>query len=130
MIRDLISQARAILKEVQGSEPPHSISSNSVSLEGDDRLIELLGAYLDSFDAWRAFQEDHLPADLSPQQQEILRSELKELQGVHLEVMELTERKKGELGVRLSDVGLRAKALRCYVDHFPARINITGKRQG
>lgn len=128
MIRDLISQARSILAEfsVDGTRG----ESTTASTEADDLLIERVSSYLDAFDSWRAVQGVSIEGDLNLNLHKELREELISLQAVHLEVMALTERRKGDLGARLSDVGLRAKALRSYVDHFPSRINITGKRKG
>lgn len=103
--------------------------------QGDVNLfLEKVGLYLDSFDAWKNEVEKVNPLDdsssLSDAEREYLRAQIKELDVVHRAVVLRAVEIKDSVADTIGDVHKRAKVARAYIDQFPSRITIAGKRKG
>jgi uncharacterized protein YjbK len=87
--------------------------------------------YIESFTQWQLeFEAGDVLQGVSDYDRQEIREVLIELQEVHNQVIQFAnEYREGVLGA-LSELHKRGKALRAYVDNYPSRITVTGKREG
>lgn len=113
-IKNLIDRASAVV----GAE------------EADDveLFLKSVTEYLEAFDVWQADLGD--TATLSEEERERARPEVEKLNQMHNQVMAITESKKGLVTAEMKNLHKRAGALKKYIDRYPARITIAGKRKG
>ena len=94
--------------------------------EADDTpaFMHSLEGYLSSFDSWeKIVLQSKLPDDAGFQEK------LQELYQLHQKMLTVAQEKKDQVLGRLGDIKRRKKALRTYIDRYPSRISITGKRE-
>lgn len=113
---ELLEQARRCSKLGGGSDP--------------DEVIAAIRVYLDNFAGWQEKAQEAASGKLSPERQAHVRARIQELERCHAQVVKLAEASKQQIADELSDLHRRKKALRTYLDRFPSRISITGKRKG
>lgn len=95
-------------------------------------LLDKMESYLTAFQSWQTYFEQQRAnfAALSTKETQSLRSHLEELSNIHEDIMNRLASNKNNLNVELGDIHKRGKALKAYVDRFPQRITIAGKREG
>lgn len=95
-------------------------------------LLERMESYLSSFQDWQNnFEKQRVNlSSLSAEQSQALRSHLEELSKIHEDIATRLASNKNDLTEELGDIHKRGKALKAYVDRFPQRITIAGKREG
>jgi len=59
-----------------------------------------------------------------------LRGRIEVLQTNHAQLVSELNLLKGEVVEHLGEIHRRGKALRTYIDRFPSRVSIAGKRKG
>ncbi len=91
-----------------------------------EHLEENLESYLNNFRLWqeRFERNEHQIEDTA------LVSLLEELQLLHQQVVEKVNIKKDDILLALQEIHKRGKAVKAYIDRYPSRITITGKREG
>ena len=93
---------------------------------GTDPFVESVGEYIRALEEWRVklAPEGQTPLDESS------RQALVELNEIHQRVLtQANEMKQGLVG-EMGEAKKKASAIRAYVDRFPQRITIAGKRKG
>ena len=114
-VRELEKEAREVLS--LGADTP--------------RFIDAVEKYLQHFDAWQsAVAGVDAPSFVSPADKESFRKLLAGYAAVHQQVTEKASSSRDEVASKLGDIRKRAHALRSYIDQYPSRITITGKREG
>ncbi len=102
-------------------------------LPGDcdpEEVISRIRAYLEDFDSWQKAASELDASTLSDDEQQQARSKIELLGQLHAEVSTRAETAKERIAGELSDLHKRNKALKTYLDRYPSRISITGKRKG
>lgn len=121
---DEVKALRAEAEELASMELPAEL----------DQVLDRAGRYLERFEEWRRGIESSRPFDaasaLSPAEQEELRAAVKEYQATHLVLVERLTGLKDGLAGQMGELHRKAKALKSYVDPYPSRITIAGKRKG
>ena len=93
-----------------------------------DRFTEQVTDYLESLDAWqKAYQADPKVPDAEHAHFAQLVNTLNEL---HQQIVVKATAKKDEVASQMGDVYKRAQVLKKYIDRYPSRITITGRRKG
>ena len=96
-----------------------------------DFFLTEIGYYLDQLQAWQGRVEATKPFEnIASSEKETLRGLMSQLQEAHEQLLTIAGGTKEEVGKQLQEVTHRASGLRKYVNTLPARITITGKRQG
>ncbi len=97
-------------------------------------FVDATEAYLSTLEAWQAevnARGTPLVASVdSEQEKESLRQRVKELQEIHQRLLSRAADTKEGVGVQMTELHKRATGMKKYVDTFPARITIAGKRKG
>lgn len=103
----------------------------SLSPEDDgERFVEAVEGYLGKFEQWRLSWDEQAMESLPTKEKDALRAQLAVLKELHQQLMSKIDLGKQGLLDQMSDFGKRAKALRSYIDHYPSRITIAGRRKG
>lgn len=89
-----------------------------------ESFLSLVTEYLEDFDRWAAA----MSATGAPS--EPLRGALEQLSGLHQQVTERADLHREKIKWDLGETHRRAQGLKAYVDRFPSRITIAGKREG
>lgn len=109
-----------------------TLAKEILSLTGEvepDLFHQKTNYYLEQFGKWQdSVESDGLSVGDDPDNP--LREALAQLLSHHEQVVARVEMLKGEVLDALTDVHKRGKALRSYVDRYPSRITIAGKRKG
>ena len=113
------------------------LTENAKAVLAIDEVPEFLEGveqYLEAFDVWqKAFTANNPLAESSgvgEKEKLAIRAEVNELIKVHLELAQTAEQNKGKILERMGDIRKRSQALKTYIDRYPKRITITGKREG
>lgn len=97
-------------------------------------FLEATDRYLEKFSIWReSIEQDEGKLSLQQLKGNLNSSmvdHLKKLQEQHLKITNLTEAKRTEVGEGIANLHTRSRALKSYMDRFPQRITIAGKREG
>ncbi|MCB0346737.1 MAG: flagellar protein FliT [Bdellovibrionales bacterium] len=93
-------------------------------------VITQIRKYLEIFDDWQQRAGEFDVDSISEAEQAQIKSSIEELQRLHSGVTARAESAKGKIADDLSDLHKRNKALKTYLDRYPSRISITGKRKG
>ena len=108
-------------------------------------FVERVGPYLEKFEEWQQAHRLYVgDADtersetgvrgssdqLTEAERGELRAKIAALAEVHLKVLQYANDHKDRVGEKMSHVHRRAYGLKAYVDRFPSRITIAGKRKG
>lgn len=102
-------------------------------------FVEKVGLYLEHLESWRARVErfdpplEKLLQNSSPQNSgasDEFRKQCSELHRVHQQIIERAALLKGNVSDEMKGLRKKATALKAYVDRFPKRITIAGKREG
>ena len=92
-----------------------------------EKFLKSLARYLDALEFWRAA----LAKSDSPQPTgDGVKSALGRLNETHQRLLERSNLHREKLMSEMGTAQKKAKALRSYVDRFPERITIAGKRKG
>ena len=101
--------------------------------ELDDRFPQIQ-AYLTDFENWRLRVERENPlSESSPgtaEEKAQLRAAIERLYERHLEFSGRVSLLKRDVARQLGEVHQRGRALKAYIDRYPSRITIAGKRKG
>ena len=101
--------------------------------EVDDRLPEI-EKYLQDFEAWRVRIEGENPlaaaAAASDTERAELRAAIEYLYEKHLEFAGRLTLVKRDVARQLGEIHQRGRALKAYIDRYPSRITVAGKRKG
>ena len=107
------------------------VAADSIDLTD---FVDATETYLSALEQWQAevnARGTPLVATVSGEQEkESLRQRVKELQEVHQILLSRAADTKEGVGVQMSELHKRASGMKKYVDTFPARITIAGKRKG
>ena len=110
----LISLAETILSKGQSSP------------QGLDEFLDSVNDYLSLLENWQTRLKDSpLEGDTID-----LKSKLEKLSKLHLEITNHTNFKKESIASDMANLHKKAKAHKQYIDRYPSRITITGKRKG
>lgn len=93
-----------------------------------DLFLEKLETYLHKLEQWqKQTEQQEFPVQglNSP-----FAKLLEELHNVHSQVVDCANSRKEALREELSGIYKRAQGMKAYIDRFPSRITIAGKRQG
>ena len=94
---------------------------------GTDAFVASVGEYIRALEDWRA---KLAPEGETASLDEASRQALIELNEIHQRVLSRANEMKQELVGEMGEAKKKASAIRAYVDKFPQRITITGKRKG
>lgn len=121
MADDLVTPLTVVvdLAEQALAEPPSEI----------ERFLKRSDRYLKALDAWRAQLASGSGIEGHPQHDELLQL-IERLNAVHSEIVKRSQDMREEVAQELSAMHKRASALKSYIDRFPKRVTITGKREG
>lgn len=101
--------------------------------QGVESFLELAASYLESFEQWQNGLDESNPLQselLSSPEKEAFREELLRLSVLHQQLIERAGGEKSELSSQMGEMHRKAAGLKRYVDNFPSRISIAGKRRG
>ncbi len=101
----------------------------AIPVENGEEFVAGLADYLELFDQLQS-DTSAKPVKLQPAEQQLAKKSVEKLQELHTRVLARSVDMKAEIAKQLGDVFHRSQALRAYVDPYPSRISITGKRQG
>jgi hypothetical protein len=90
-----------------------------------EAFLERTGIYLEAFGRFQAAFD----VEAARGSDEIKRL-LEELNSLHITLIACAKEFSQEVLNRLGDTHARAKAVRTYLDRYPSRITIAGKREG
>ncbi|MCC6953279.1 MAG: hypothetical protein IT290_04105 [Deltaproteobacteria bacterium] len=97
-------------------------------------LVAALEDYLQAFDSWQLALSGTNPlapdSPLSESERDSFRSSVQQLETLHRAVLELAQNNRDRVYNQMGGVRKRAQALRAYIDKYPSRITIAGKREG
>jgi hypothetical protein len=120
----LILASAGLLALVKAGEP---------QVKGDE-ILQKASEYLQQFESWVAALQADNPfsegSEVDPVKREMLRGRVELLQSNHQRLVQALTTLKGDVVDQLSEIHRRSKALKTYIDRFPSRISITGKRKG
>jgi len=92
-----------------------------------DSFLTSVANYLDELEVWRKdFTERENPSQVTEDEKQAIA----ELNETHQRLLRRANEYRESLMSEMGSAQKKAKALRVYVDRFPARITITGKRKG
>ncbi len=94
---------------------------------GTDVFLESVAHYILALEDWRA---NVAPEGEATRVDEPSRLALGELNEIHHRLLARANELKQSLVSEMGEAKKKAGALRAYVDRFPQRITITGKREG
>ena len=101
--------------------------------EIDDRLPEI-EQYLQDFETWRVRIEGDNPFATAAGASEVERAELRvAIEGLYEKHLEFAGRLtlvKRDVARQLGEIHQRGRALKAYIDRYPSRITVAGKRKG
>ena len=80
--------------------------------------------YVDRFQTWAEKFNEEIPIP------DDLRNALERLQEIHSKLSSEVVVRRDQIGQALGDVHRKEKAHKAYIDQFPKRITLTGKRKG
>ena len=90
-------------------------------------FLQSVAEYLEALETWRG----SLPTtDAGTPAREEMKAALGRLNETHKTLLERSNVHREKLMGQMGDAQKKAKALRTYVDRFPDRITIAGKRKG
>jgi len=92
-----------------------------------NEFLDLMTAYLEQVDTWRARVE------VDPGEGEMpdsVRTRFESLNAIHKELLTRAEQSKAIVSSAMGEVHKKAGALRIYIDKYPQRITIAGRRKG
>ncbi|MCC6221111.1 MAG: hypothetical protein IT291_07720 [Deltaproteobacteria bacterium] len=99
-----------------------------------DSLVQEVGVYLDSLEKWQAAFVGAAPlgdgSAFSDDERSSIRALLAKLDESHRIVLAIVDRRKELVAGQMGELHHRGKALKSYLDKYPARITIAGKRTG
>lgn len=105
-----------------------------LSAETLDPFLSAAQGYLDNVEAWRtAFQTSDAmdrALKLPDEQRAEFKAVVMKLVEVHDQVTQRSAAVRDDLKDQIIDVHRRAKGLKRYIDQYPSRITIAGKRKG
>ncbi len=97
-------------------------------------FVERVDTYLQKLESWQAEIREVNPfagnSLLSEREKEELRLRIEELNEKHQLLMTRASSVKDDVGEKMGDLHRRSSGLKKYVDTFPPRITIAGKREG
>jgi len=106
----------------------------SVSDADVEIFLEAADAYLLSFQEWKSdIDTQHktgLLDELEDSEKASMRQQIELLTQLHRQVLDKADRLKVNVSSQMGSAHRKAQALKSYVDRYPGRISITGKRQG
>lgn len=123
MLDDLVTPLVVVidLADQALAEPPGEV----------DKFLQRSDRYLKALELWRleigAAGDGGL--EKHPQRDQLMAL-IEKLNTRHAEVVRRSQELKDEVAHELSAMRKRASALKAYIDRFPKRVTITGKRQG
>lgn len=118
----LISIAQGVLAEAK----------NVLSLESSvepQQFLSALEKYLTTFDEWRLAGERDQPPAADPERANY-RAVIEELNGLHARISAVVEEKKDQIRAKMGDIKRRTQIVKTYIDRYPSRVTIAGRRQG
>lgn len=92
-----------------------------------DTFLAGIGEYLTSLEEWRTKFAEVSPTEEVDAE---TRAALTELNEIHQKLLQGGDQFRKKLTQEMGDNKKKASALRAYVDRFPQRITIAGKRKG
>lgn len=102
-----------------------------VSIDREELFVEKVTAYLEQFESWRTgIEQQGDSGEESILSSEECRPQLELLQKLHQEVLSRATVQRDLVAHQLGEIHRRAQALKKYVDRYPSRITIAGKREG
>jgi len=107
-----------------------ALAKAAQAAEGEE-FVTKVDLYLNAFDAWQKKVEKNsslLPKEGS--ELESFRGVVQQLNAVHQTIISQANDEKESVANELGALHKRAQGLKSYVDRFPKRISITGKRKG
>ena len=91
-------------------------------------------SYMAQLEAWQSEMGpdglSNFAAAISPEDKAKLKQCVTHLNELHAELIRRAETAKQQVGAEMGDLHKRAVGLRKYVDTYPSRVTITGKRKG
>lgn len=111
-------------------------AETALSLEpagAPDELIGLLDVYLQDFDAFQGeIEVGGSPGSRgwSGEEKSTFRAKLERLNLLHDQIIAIATAERDAVGKSLGELQNRNRALKKYVDQYPERISLTGKRKG
>lgn len=99
-----------------------------------DQVLGKLDRYLVEFEKWQESLggKNPLAKDslLSPETQKKLRTQIEKLSTLHQQVVTRAETNRQGVHRQIAEIRKRTQALKAYIDRYPSRITIAGKREG
>ncbi len=112
-LEELITKGKLILKS---DEPDY------------DRFTAQVTDYLEGLDSWQTAYQSN--PNLPDAEQERFAKLVAMLNDLHQQIVTKASAKKDEVASQMGDVYKRAQVLKKYIDRYPSRITITGRRKG
>ena len=100
-------------------------------LDDPEGFLVEVNVYLERLEVWHQKIGVKLDAgDLSEALRDAMRPLVIELSEKHDRLVLLAEAEKEKVGQQIGGVHKKAKGMKAYIDRYPSRISITGKRKG
>lgn len=98
------------------------------------QLLVEVDAYLQEFELWQGNIAQVNPlgptSSFSDNEKVQFRNELLELEQVHQELVTRAESCRDQIRSDITEIRKRTQGLKAYIDRYPSRITIAGKREG
>lgn len=95
----------------------------------EETFLEYVDAYLFLLEDWQKVYKDSL-SDPNVKNLPGFSDAVEELRNKHQLLMDDTIKSRDELGLELSGINVRAKAIRRYIDVLPERVSFTRGKKG
>lgn len=112
------------------------LAQHALQLEQSDPapLLAEVDAYLQEFERWQGNIAQVNPlgttSAFSEREKIEFRNQLLELEQVHQELVTRAESCRDQIRSDITEIRKRTQGLKAYIDRYPSRITIAGKREG
>lgn len=117
---DLIASARRALASAEAGET--------------EVFLQHAASYLGDFEPWSSQISELKPfspdSNVPEEQQAEAKKHVQDLYDVHTAVVTAAEERKVAVGAQLGSMHKKSKAIKTYLDPYPSRVSLTGKRKG
>jgi hypothetical protein len=97
-------------------------------------FLQHAASYLGDFEPWASQMNELEPlrpeADFSEEEKASAKEIIQKLFDIHSAVLAAAEGQKETVGAQMGAMHKKSKAIKTYLDPYPGRVSITGKRKG
>lgn len=117
----------------QALEAGGKVNDRTGTGEDVERFVTQVTHYLELLERWQAAVNNSNPflmPGVTEAEKEDARSKVSQLGELHKKILSRASESKDTVGSEVSAVHKKAQAMKAYVDPYPGRMTITGKRTG